>query len=465
MSGMTKVKKELQDQLEKIKNAIGNFPQGASIEDILAHSNLALNERTLQRRLSKLEKELQEIRVTGSSRATRYFLVIKNAEQEPIQSGLIPLSEAGLEILNYVSKPKHQRKPVSYFRSFLDNYRPNVTAYLSRKELDRLNKVSKTGGAQEPAGTYAREILNRLLIDLSWNSSRLEGNTYSLLDTQQLIAFGKSAEGKSALDAQMILNHKEAIEFLVESAGEIRFDRYTLMNLHALLSNNLLADSGAAGRLRTIEVGISNSVYLPLGIPQLISELFDQILMKANEIENPFEQAFFITVHLPYLQPFDDVNKRVSRLAANIPFLQHNLSPLAFVDVPGDLYTRGIMGVYELNRIELLRDVFIWAYERSANRYAAIQHSIGEPDPFRLKYREEIKSLIFSIVTNAMNALPALKEIRNSANLLPFEEQTKFVESVETELLTLHEGNIARYRIRHPEYLVWKKVWDSPPLT
>jgi hypothetical protein len=187
--------------------------------------------------------------------------------------------------------------------------------------------------------------------------------------------------------------------------------------------------------------------------------------MKANEIENPFEQAFFITVHLPYLQPFDDVNKRVSRLAANIPFLQHNLSPLAFVDVPSDLYTRGIMGVYELNRIELLRDVFIWAYERSANRYAAIQHSIGEPDPFRLKYREEIKSLIFSIVTNAMNALPALKEIRNSANLLPFEEQAKFVESVETELLTLHEGNIARYRIRHPEYLVWKKVWDSPPLT
>ena len=136
------------------------------------------------------------------------------------------------------------------------------------------------------------------------------------------------------------------------------------MNLHALLSNNLLPDPGASGRLRTFDVGIYKSVFVPLAVPQLISELFDVILEKTKQIKNPFEQAFFTMVHLPYLQPFDDVNKRVSRLAANIPFAHHNLSPLSFIDVPDDIYIQGMIGVYELNRVELLKDVFLWAYER-----------------------------------------------------------------------------------------------------
>jgi Fic family protein len=457
---MSKSKNELQEQLEIIKNSIGNFPNGASIEDILSHSNLKLNERTLQRRLSKLEKELKEIKVSGGSKATRYHLIVIETESTP--SLLIPLSDNGQEILNFVSQALHQRKPVSYNRDFLDKYQPNSTSYLSQADLKDLESLGKTNSKSiEPAGTYAREILNRLLIDLSWNSSRLEGNTYSLLDTQQLIAFGKSAEGKSAIDAQMILNHKEAIEFLVENAGEIGFNRYTIMNLHGLLSNNLLADPSAVGRLRTIEVGISNSVYIPLGIPQLISEIFDQTLEKATAIKNPFERAFFVTVHLPYLQPFDDVNKRVSRLAANIPFLQGNLSPLSFVDVPSDLYTQGIKGVYELNRIELLRDVFIWAYKRSADRYAAIQQSIGEPDPFRMKYREEMKSLIFTIVTSALDTQATLKKIHQEARLIPKEDCAKFVEAVETELLSLHEGNIARYKISNADFEKWKMAWNN----
>jgi hypothetical protein len=458
VSGMTKTKNELQVQLEIIRNSIRHFPNGASIEDILAHSNLKLNERTLQRRLSKLEREFNEIKVTGGSKATRYHLNVIEAESKP--SLLIPLSDSGQEILNFVSQALHQRKPVSYNRDFLDQYQPNITAYLSPDDRQKLEKIGKTRNSEDPAGTFAREILNRLLIDLSWNSSRLEGNTYSLLDTQQLIAFGTSAAGKSARDAQMILNHKEAIEFLVETVGEIGFNRYTIMNLHGLLANNLLADPAAVGRLRTIEVGISNSVFIPLGIPQLISEIFDQILEKATAIENPFERAFFVTVHLPYLQPFDDVNKRVSRLAANIPFLQNNLSPLSFVDVPGDLYIHGIKGVYELNRIELLRDVFVWAYQRSADRYAAIQHSIGEPDPFRMKYRDEMKALIFTIVTDTLDAPSALIKIQQEALSIPKEDSAMFIEAVETELLSLHEGNIARYKIRHADFEKWKKAWN-----
>ena len=184
-----------------------------------------------------------------------------------------------------------------------------------------------------PAGTYARQLLGRLLIDLSWNSSRLEGNTYSLLDTDRLIRQGTQSKGKDVLEAQMILNHKAAIEFLVESAPVIGFNRHTILNLHGILSDGLLADPTASGRLRRIPVGISGSTFSPLSVPQQIQECFELVLEKTEKISNPYEQAFFAMVQLPYLQPFEDVNKRVSRLGANIPFIKHNLCPLSFVEV------------------------------------------------------------------------------------------------------------------------------------
>ena len=195
-------------------------------------------------------------------------------------------------------------------------------------------------------------------------------------------------------------------------------------------------------------------------MPQLISELFDTILTKANDIVDPFEQAFFIMVHLPYLQPFDDVNKRVSRLASNIPFIRHNLSPLSFVDMPGDVYIQSMIAIYELNKIELLRDVFIWAYERSAIRYATIRQSLGEPDPFRLQYRDVIKNLISTVVLRCLSPEDTSSIIAETALSLPVDERQKFTELVETDLLSLHEGNIARYSIRLSHYKKWKLSWS-----
>jgi hypothetical protein len=305
-----------------------------------------------------------------------------------------------------------------------------------------------------------RKIYSRLLIDLSWNSSRLEGNTYSLLETERLLELGETAEGKDARDAQMILNHKAAIEFLVEQAGETGFNRYTVLNLHALLSDNLLADPQACGRLRSISVGIDGTVYHPLEVPQLIDECFQQLLDTAAAIDDPFEQAFFAMVHLSYLQAFEDVNKRVSRLAANIPLIRENLSPLSFVDVPERAYIDGLLGVYELNRVELLRDLFVWAYERSCARYSAVRQSLGEPDPFRLRYRSMIMEVIATIVRGILDKKNAVAFIRQrAAEDVPQVEQSRFIEIVETEIMSLHEGNIARYRLRPAEYRTWRESW------
>lgn len=128
----------------------------------------------------------------------------------------------------------------------------------------------------------------------------------------------------------MILNHKAAIELLLDDTVDIGFNRYTICNLHALLSDHLLADQGAGGRLRSKPVGVTGTLFHPLGVPQMIEECFDVLLGKAASIADPFEQAFFVMVQLPYLQPFVDVNKRVSRLAANIPLIRMNICPLSF---------------------------------------------------------------------------------------------------------------------------------------
>lgn len=454
------MKKETANSVKDgILEILKKFPEGTGIDDIRLVYNPEMNIRTLQRKLAKLAAE-GSIVISGNARATVYKLtaVTEKAEQPAEKAPVIPLREKSLELRNLVNAPIQARKPVGYNRNFLEFYQPNVDSYLTKQELSRLAEFGVTK-ADQPAGTYAQQIVNRLLIDLSWNSSRLEGNTYSLLDTERLISQGEVDDTKSAKEAQMILNHKDAIEFIVQAAEEIGFNRYTLLNLHAMLANNLLPDPEAPGRLRDMPVGITGSSYTPLAIPQLICELFDLILEKASQIENPYEQAFFMMVHLPYLQPFDDVNKRVSRLSANISLIKGNLSPLSFIDVPDDLYTDGIKAVYELNETELLKDVFLWAYERSATRYAVIRQSLGDPDPFKLKYRNQIRDLITKIIMSGLNSKEASKLISETVSTLTKEDHAQFTEAVETEILALHEGNFARYRVSPKEFKAWKSAW------
>jgi hypothetical protein len=453
--------------LKAIEEAVGRHPKGASVQQIADAIGPEVPRRTLQYRIKYLVNEKRLVQ-EGQRRWARYRLPPQKDAADASAAGQVeartavslPLSQPAAEIQAYLRKPPEARKPVGYTRKFLESYRPNVTAYLSQAERAHLRRVGTPNIAPQAAGTYAKQILSRLLIDLSWNSSRLEGNTYSLLDTKRLIEFGEQPEGRDQLEAQMILNHKDAIAFLVGAAEDIGFNRYTILNLHAILANNLLPDPSAAGRLRRIAVGIEKSAYHPLEVPQIIEECFDQILASAAAIEDPFEQAFFVMVQLPYLQPFDDVNKRTSRLAANIPFIKANLSPLSFTEVPRDTYTDAVLGVYELNRIDLLKDVFIWAYERSAARYAAVRQSMGEPDPFRLRHRDALRAIVAEIIRARMDRKAAGAHITKwvEEKIDPANRE-QFREMVESELLGLHEGNYARYEIRPAEFAAWQQAW------
>ena len=198
-------------------------------------------------------------------------------------------------------------------------------------------------------------------------------------------------------------------------------------------------------------------------MPQLIEECFDRILATAEAIDDPYEQTFFVMVQVPYLQPFDDVNKRVSRLAANIPLIKANLVPLSFTDVPVKTYKEAMLGVYELNRIDLLKSVFIWAYVRSASRYTAVRQSLGEPDPFRLKHREALREVVRAIVLERLDRKAAYSRIAAWARKkLEADERDQFREAAETEAVGLHEGNFARYRISPSQFKAWQDTWNKP---
>lgn len=454
-------------EYEVVVNAVRQHPDGASIEMIQSVLGEGTARRTLQRRLNELVKQGHLIAV-GRKRGALYRLplepqvmvrvtgVAAKGEVGQVSAEIyVPMSAEGSRLRDLVRRPVTLRTPVGYQREFLLDYRPNEIWYLPSQTRTRLRELGETPLAERQAGTYARDVLGRLLIDLSWASSKLEGNTYTRLDTQRLIEHGEVAAGKDARETQMILNHKRAIEFLVDGVEEVSFDIHTFQNLHALLSENLLADRAASGKLRERVVEISGTVFRPLAIPQQIDEFFRIVLEKAAAISNPFEQAFFLMVHIPYLQPFEDVNKRVSRLGANIPLLKHNLRPLSFIEVPERAYVEGTLAVYELNRVELLVDVFEWAYERSCQQYRAIADSLPPPDPFRRIYRDAMADVIGEIVRKGWPAESLIVE-REATKLVPTEDRKRFVEMAIDELKGLHEGNIARYRLRLSQFRDWK---------
>ena len=472
-----------EEELKAIEGAVAACSGGGSLQEIESGLAGRMTKRTLQNRLKYLV-EAERLVMEGTRRWARYRLpggrvgeqqdasgeggrmprssAGRGAAGEGVQVIDIPLSPDSLEIRRYLERPVTSRKPVAYKREFLDSYQPNVSAYLSEDERERLEAVGVPDTSEQPAGTFAKRILNRLLIDLSWNSSRMEGNTYSMLETKRLIEFGEIAQGKEATEAVMILNHKDAIEYLVEASEDIVFSRNDILNLHALLADNLLPDPAAVGRLRRIEVTIGQSQYHPPAIPQLVEECFEQILATAVAIENPFEQAFFIMVQLPYLQPFEDVNKRVSRLAANIPLIKTNRVPLSFVDVPAALYLQATLGVYEMNRVDMLKDVFLWAYERSAERYKVVRQTLGDPDPFRLRHHVLLKDIVRSVVIDGLGRKAAYARIATYAEEhVASAEAGQFREVAEDEVLALHEGSCARYQVTPAQFREWQEGWNG----
>lgn len=387
----------------------------------------------------------EKVARAGQGRATRYAFV-DAPEQNMLSDTPVPTSTgdtptwsaASLSLRKFLASPLAARNPVTYQRRFVDDYQPNQTFLLTDSLANDLAAEGRLSG-QQPAGTYARKVLEQLLVDLSWSSSRLEGNRYTLLATQELFSSGAS---KDDPDTVMLLNHKRAIEFLVDAVPQYGLTGSVIRNLHALLMQDLLMDTSALGAIREQVVNITDTVYVPTQIPLLLEEMFGLIIDKARLIKNPLEAAFFLWINFAYLQPFEDGNKRTSRLAANVPLMLYNCAPLSFLDVEPNDYASAMIGVYECLDVSMAADLFAWTYRRSLTKYAVVVASMGTPDPLRLRYRETLNEVIGQIVRDRRGLLEAMDTSRVTADSDP-----EFEDLLLSELQKLDANNCARYRL------------------
>lgn len=441
--------KEIRDYLQ-LQAALG--VPASSPDDIAA--KVSGSRATVNRHLARMLGAGEVVRV-GSGPATRYALpvVADTPYAMPNAALSASLRQPGAEyprqgfrfpararpLIQALQAPVGTRAPVTYLRSFVDAYTPNLSSLLPPALAAALLGKGKANG-QQPAGTYARKVLEQLLIDLSWHSSRLEGNRKSLLDTRELFARGRTQWDD--LDATMLLNHKDAIEFIVDAVPEYGIREDVVRNIQALLMQGLLVNPQSVGAIRRTLVNIADSVYLPAQAPHLLEEMLRQVIDKVRSIKNPVEAAFFMWVNIAYLQPFEDGNKRTSRLCANLPLLLQNCAPISFLDVEAPDYALAMLGIYEKQDVSLATDLFEWTYLRSIEKYEVILQSMGAPDPFRVKYRELLGEAIRDTVANRIQVEAVLAGLD-----LPTEDLTEFNRLLQDELRHLATYNCARYRL------------------
>ncbi len=412
-------------------------------------------EHALQVSRPTLNRDLRDLlaagflKKQGDGRSTRYLATeaaeaalrsLPPGSQTPVRSVALQWSATAQPLVEALGAPLGTRTPVGYDSGFVNSYIPNQSSLLPPQLATDLYHAGRSPD-QHPAGTYAREVLEQLLIDLSWSSSRLEGNNKSLLDTKELFELGQQA-GPLDDDTLMLLNHKSAIEFMVDAVPTEGITVAVIVDLQAKLMRDLLRDSRDIGSIRRRVVNIDGSVYSPSNIPTLLEETLNAMVGKVRNIRNPVEAAFFLWVNLAYLQPFADGNKRTSRLCANMPLMLYNCAPLSFLDVERSDYATAMLGVYEQRNVAAAVDLFEFIYRRSMQKYSVLRAALSAPNPIRTKYRQALNELMQFVVFHGRTLEAAFADVYVDAF-----DISALRHIANTELDQLEQHNCARYNL------------------
>jgi Fic family protein len=326
--------------MQNILNIVKAFPKGISAGEI--EKKISLSRATINRRLKEaLDAGLI---IAEGDGAARVYL-----DADPLRP-----------IRQYFNRPLDER-PFAKYREELLEYNPSLESF----------KLKSAGGFQ-----IDKRDLVRFLVDFSCASSVLEGGTYSLLDTQALIEYGEKAEGKPLSDAFLVLNHKNAFEYLydhltLESIFEVHKRLTDDHNLPELKSSPHFLNSEQQGLAREYaEVRINTTTYSPPFRPGTgyIKNMLEYILITSTAIEDPLESAFYLLTRLPYLQPFADGNKRTSRALCNVPLMLAGLPPISFMDFGKQDYIISMLSFYELGDTRFAASTFSTAYQKSCIR-------------------------------------------------------------------------------------------------
>ena len=339
---------------ELILNYLKNHTNSSS-KEIFEGLNSIVSYATVKRNLSKLLSENHIIQ-QGNAKNSRYAL-------SPTFNLFYPIN-----LDEYYSKEIDERKILSgYNFSLIPETLQNVPLFTAQ-ELTSLNDLQNKFSeniAQLSAFEYQKDM-ERLAIDLSWKSSQIEGNTYSLLETERLLKDKQTADGKTKDEAIMLLNHKDAIDFTVENSDYfLSLSISKLEELHSILIKEL----GVDRNIRTRRVGITGTNYRPLENEFQIREALQQTCDLINRRENIFEKALFALVLLSYLQAFTDGNKRVARITANALLIANKYCPLSFRTVDSIDYKKAMLLFYEQNNISAFKQIFINQFKFAVENY------------------------------------------------------------------------------------------------
>lgn len=284
------------------------------------------------------------IKVSGSAKSTRYL---------PISSN--PLLRQ-FDIDRYFAIDPDER--VSAKRSFdfeVFRHLHNLFQSNEPEELKKLSASYEEKTSRLPPDVLKRE-LERFVIELSWKSSKIEGNTYTLLETESLIKEQKEAMGKSKGEAIMILNHKSAFEKILKN--RVQFKKIRISEV-GQLHNILARDLGITSGIRKHAVGITGTVYQPLNNEHQIREALEKTILVVNKTKNPFEKALIVHFMVPYIQPYPDGNKRTARMLTNAILLAYDLYPLSYRSVDEDEFKKALILFYEQRSIVYIKKLFI----------------------------------------------------------------------------------------------------------
>lgn len=446
-----------QEKKARILELLKQQQQPLSLPKLIQALGSDYSERSLRRWLNQMAEE-NLILKTGHKRGTRYQAVDTAKKILPsIDRQASLFSHSSQRIIESVRKPIFTRSPVTYNAAWLNNYKPNKDFYLSKHQRNELFSCGQRASLIDPAGTFARRIYNRLLIDLSYNSSRLEGNTYSLIETEKLLLEGITAADKLDTERVMILNHREAIRHLVETSHRLAITMDEICTLHYLLSDGLVPAHNA-GKLRHEAVRVGGSTYAPMEDKNRLQRQLKIICDKAAAIEHPIEQSIFLLVHIAYLQAFTDVNKRTSRLSANIPLITHNLVPLSFNEINQDDYSSAMIAVYELNETNPLVDLYSWCYLRSCKHYNVTAEAIGL-DIVRVRYRNERRIVLAHIIIHKLIGKSATRYINTTAKTsISLADRAEFIEDALEDLEEIGPERIIGLGITPKQLNQWLKL-------
>jgi len=310
---------------------------------------------TIKRVLAKLvDKNLLSIQ--GRGRATKYVLSKTYNLIRPI------------DIKTYFAKDVDDRLIVEHFDFELINKILPKLELFDKNEMVHLKKLHEKyiDNIATLSNTLYKKDLERLGIDLSWKSSQIEGNTYSLLETEQLLKEKIEAKGKQKEEAIMLLNHKVALDYILDSPNYfLKFDTKKIIEIHSLLVDGLDVEKNIRKRI----IGITGTNYKPLDNEHQIKEAIKKTCDIVNLRENIFEKALIILVLLSYIQAFEDGNKRTARLMSNAVMISNNYCPISFRTVDSIDYKKAMLIFYEQNNISAFKKIFMEQYEFAVNTY------------------------------------------------------------------------------------------------